>query len=61
MFTKCDIIKNWAQRYFHKVTSSKVGARLYAMALQRHAIQCQFYNFVEFIAKIEVCFLYVGI
>ena len=36
--------------------SSKVGATLFTTASQRGVTQCQFYNFVEFIAKTEEFF-----
>ena len=35
------------------MTSSKFVATLFAKASQRRVTQCQFYNFVEFIAKTE--------
>ena len=52
MFTQCDVIKNWMQRYLHKVTLSKLVMTLFD-TLQRRVAQYQFYNFVEFIAKTE--------
>ena len=53
MFTHCEVIKNWAQRYLHKVTSLKFGATLSATASQPGITWCQFYNHVEFIANTE--------
>ena len=53
MFMQCDVIKNWARRFLHKVTSSKIGATLFDTAAQRRVTRCRFYNFVEFIAKTE--------
>ena len=61
MFTQCDVIKNFKRRYLHKVTSSKFGVMLFAMASQHHVTWFQFYNFVEFIAKTEDLLFYVGI
>ena len=59
MFTQCDVIKSWAQRYLHNVTSSKFGATLFAKASQCRVTRCQFYNFVEFIAKTEEFVVFV--
>ena len=53
MLTQCDVIKDWARRYLHKVTSSKLSATLFATASQRRFNRCQFDNFVEFITKTE--------
>ena len=53
MLKQCDVIKHWARRFLHKVTSSKFGATLFATASQSRVTRCQFYNFVKFIAKTE--------
>ena len=44
MFTQCDVIKHWVQRFFtHKVTS-KFGATLFAMASHQRVIRCQHFT-----------------
>ena len=53
MLTQGEVVKNWTRRYLHNVTPSKFGDAIsYGVATSR-VTRCQFYNFVEFIAKTE--------